>query len=222
MNRFSILMVLIGLSLCYQANAYDDPAPAPAEKGLPESGPEVVQVDAKKTTGQEATASSQTEVTKTPEEQIADLETEIKTLKSRVNLLEGENTTLTARVKTLESSKDTLLQRISTLEAETATVQETLDKLPAQSGDGAKQQTTAKPAITYAAVRFHNHEGQPVRMNVNGVWHTLKAGKNDIWVPYGPVHIFRYTTAEPKPYWDWKPNKDGFVMEFDVGQPPTK
>jgi TolA-binding protein len=192
MNRIAILAVLCGSSLCYQANAAAQPAPA--EKGLADGGPEIAQADGQN--AEEKTASSQTEVTKTPEQRIADLEAEIENLLSQVKILEGENTNLTARIKTLESAKDTLSARVATLEGDSASMQEELAKLPAQGGDGSKEQTTAKPAFTYAAVRFHNHEGKSLRMNVNGVWHTLKAGKNDIWVPHGPVHIFRYTSAE--------------------------
>lgn len=234
MNRLSILAVLIGSSLCYQVHA--SAQPAPAEVGI-EGGPEIAQADGQKPEGQEASAESKTEVTKTPEQKIADLEAEIKALRgelakmtdakkdfealqSRVNLLEGENNTLSIRVKTLESGKDSLTTRVMTLEADNSITQETLDRLSKPGNDASGQQTTAK--FVTAAVRFHNHEGRNLRMNVNGIWHTLKPGKNDILVAYGPVHIHRYTDAEPKMFLDWKSFQDGFIMEFDVGKKAEK
>lgn len=236
MNRLSILAVLIGSLLAFEAQAFDQPAPA--EKGIVPDGPDLAQAEGQKTEGQENTASSKTEVTKTPEQKIADLEAEIETLRAalakltqaqkdleslqgQVKILEGENTNLAARIKELESSKDALDRRMATLEADSATLQEELAKIPGQNGDP-KEQTTAKPAFTHAAVRFHNHEGHSLRMNVNGVWHTLKPGANDVWVPHGPVHIYRYTDSEPKLFWEWKPYKSGFLMEFDVGKPAEK
>ena len=236
MNRISILLVLIGSLLTFQANA--SAQPAPADKGLAGDGPEVVQVDAQKPGGEKEANSSEAPTAKTLEEQIADWETEIKGLRttlakmtdaqkdreelqSQVTILEGENSTLTMRVKTLESAKDALDRRVEKLEADNLTLQETF-KMPSQGNGSAQQQTTAKPAMTYAAVRFHNHESYNLKMNVNGVWHTLEPGQNDVWVPHGPVHIYRYTDAEPKVFWDWKPYKNGVLMEFDVGKPAEK
>ncbi len=235
MNRISILLVLVGSLLTFPANAAAQPAPA--DKGLAGDGPEVVQVDAQESGGEKEANSGEAQTAKTLEQQIADLETEIKalrttlakmtdaqkdleTLQSKVNILEGENTALAARVKTLESSKDLLDKRVASLEGDNATTQETLAKIP--SHGHAQEQTAAKPAFTYAAVRFHNHENHTLRMNVNGVWHTLEPGQNDVWVPHGPVHIYRYTDAEPKVFMDWKPYKTGVIMEFDVGTPAEK
>jgi hypothetical protein len=233
MNRLAVLAVLIGSLVSFQAEA--SAQPAPAETGVFPEGPALAQSDGQQDERQEEAAAAETKVSKTPEQQIADLQAEIKTLKSsltnladaqkaveelqsRVKILEGENTNLSARIKTLESAKDALDRRVMTLEAVSATTQETLAKLP--NKDSATQQTTAK--FVNAAVRFHNHEGRNLKMNVNGVWHTLKPGENDILVPYGPVHIYRYTDAEPKPFKDWKPHQDGYIMEFDVGTPAEK
>jgi hypothetical protein len=126
-------------------------------------------------------------------------------------------------MKAMEDDKTAMLNRVKMLEADNVTLLEGMEKLAEKmagpESGGPKTQTTAKPAFVHSAVRFYNHEGRALRMNVNGVWHTLKEGENDIWVAYGPVHIYRYNGAEPKLFWEWKPYKNGYLMEFDVGTP---
>jgi chaperonin cofactor prefoldin len=239
MNKPLLTAILIG-SFCGFTLAADDPAPA--EKGLDEDGPEVVQVD----TDQNAPEPGKAEDPPAGDEQdlqkqIAILETEIKALhdslkqmgdaqkeleqlKTQLANVEDENTALSTRIRTLEDENTALASRVKRLEGDNATLLERTEQVANKIGNwetqGSKTQVTAKPGFVKSAVRFHNHEGRRLQMNVNGVWHTLKEGQNEIWVPYGPVHIYRYNGAEPKLFWEnWKPYGDGYIMEFDVGTP---
>jgi len=168
-------------------------------------------------------------------QQIADLQSEIQTLKEtldqvsdsqkklmqltqKLGILENENSALSKRVKSLETEKEDLANRVKSLEGDNAALLERTAKL--ENDEGPQTRTAAKPAFVKSAVRFFNHEGRRVKINVNGVWHTLNEGENLIWVPYAPVHIYRYNDAEPRTFWKWKPHMDGYVMDFDVGTPP--
>lgn len=152
-------------------------------------------------------------------EKLGDPKKEHEQLDAEIKMLQAENTALADRVKTLESDKDKLTQRLNSVEGINARLQERLANLETSEP---QEQTVAKPAFVKSAVRFYNYEGRPVKMNVNGVWHTIKEGENQIWVPYAPVHVYRYNGAEPRTFWKWKPHMDGFIMEFDVGTPPAK
>lgn len=205
--------------------------PAPAEKGLAEntdSGKENTEkTTAKKEGGEDTTlkeqiASLQSEIQalRTTLDNFADTQKELQALKGRVVILEGDYTGLMERAKKLETEKEDLATRVKTLEGDNATLLERMrefaDTMGNMKTDGQKQ-LTAKPVWVKAAVRFFNHEGRSLKMNVNGVWHTLKDGENTIWVNYGPVHVYRYTGAEPRTFAHWKPHMDGYLMEFDVG-----
>ncbi len=233
MRKISCLAILLTYSFSFLTASAAPPAPA--EKGIAGDGPEVTQIETKKPAPMSADKKEES-APKPLQQQIADLEIalkalresqkEIEHLQGNITILKAENTGLATRLKTVEDDKTTLANRVKRLEADNLTLQEDMrkvvDKLADLNQDTAKRQFTAKPAFVHSAVRFYNHEGNPLRMNVNGVWHTLKPGENDIWVAYGPVHIYRYTGAEPKLFWDWKPYKNGYLMEFDVGQPAQK
>lgn len=169
-------------------------------------------------------AALQTEIKalRTTLDKFADTQKELEQLRGKVVIMEGDNAAIRDRVEKLETEKDELVARVKTLEGDNATLLERMrdfsDKMGNLETEGQKQ-LTAKPAFVKAAVRFHNHEGRPLKMNVNGVWHTLQEGENTVWVPYAPVHIYRYTGADPRTFWKWKPHMDGYIMEFDVGTP---
>ena len=237
MIKRASLAVLLSSSL--MAPAFAAP-PAPPETGV-QGGPEVAQANQSENTGtEEGQQSASEDPTAKLQQQITSLETEIKalrtalekatetqkeleTLRGKVAIMEGDTAGLLTRMKAQEDEKTKLMDRVKVLEADNATLQESRktvdDKLAKLETQGPEERTTAKPVFVPSAVRFYNPEGRPLQMNVNGVWHTLKAGENDIWVPYGPVHIYRYTGAEPKMFWKWKSHQNGFLMEFDVGTP---
>ena len=246
MNKCFLTAIFIGCSLC--AASADQPAPAEKglaseELSLGQTGGE----NGEKAAGapQEQAPPENSQPAENPNaelrQQIADLQTELEALQStlekmmsaqkdlealkgKIVIVEGENTALSTRIKTLEDENTTLANRVKRLEGDNAALLERTEEFAAKignmAGEGGKTEVTAaRPGFVHSAVRFHNHEGRPLRMNVNGVWHTLKEGENDIWVPYGPVHIYRYTGAEPKLFWEWKSYKNGYIMEFDVGTP---
>ena len=99
---------------------------------------------------------------------------EVEKLQGKLAIVEGENAALSERVKTLESANDTL-----TAAGETAgRRQRPVDRTNAgftNDAETRKQITANKPAFVKSAVEFYNYESHPVKMNVNGVWHTLKA-----------------------------------------------
>lgn len=210
--------------------------PAPAAKGLAENaeteGAKKEETTAKKVaeTGEDTTtlneqiAALQTELKslQTMLDKFAETQKELERLRGRVAITEGDHTAIRDQVTALKTEKEELTTRIKTLEDDNAAlrkeVQSLTDKMAA-ADTGSQQHLTAKPAFVKAAVRFFNHEGRSLKMNVNGVWHTLKDGENMVWVPYGPVHIYRYNGAEPRTFSSWKPYMDGYVMEFDVGKP---
>jgi hypothetical protein len=238
MNKLAFFVIVSGFG--FQVVAAP---PAPAEKGLAGDGPQVVQNDPEKAagkTGESETSAPNDDAKAQLDSRIVALEKEINTLQSSLGkladtqkeleqlrgkfaIVEGENAALTTRMKAMEDDKTAMLNRVKMLEADNATLMEGMEKIAEALGGpesaSPKTQTTAKPAYVHSAVRFYNHEGRALRMNVNGVWHTLKEGENDIWVAYGPVHIYRYNGAEPKLFWEWKPYKNGYLMEFDVGTP---
>ncbi len=243
MQKSTFFAALLGLSLvCLSAPAQQ---PAPADKGLPKDGPEVVQKGSNNSTQDQA--DDQNKTVETPaksaspapveklNQQITDLEKEIESLRrmlqklgdpqkeveklqGKLAIVEGENAALSERVKTLENTNDKLSERVQRLEGINATLSEQIQDFT-ETEDARKQVTAKKPAFVKSAIEFYNYEGHPVKMNVNGVWHTLKEGKNTILVPYGPVQIHRYTTAEPRTFITWTPDQEGYVMEFDVGTP---
>ncbi|MCA9073268.1 MAG: hypothetical protein KDA84_30300, partial [Planctomycetaceae bacterium] len=151
-------------------------------------------------------------------DQFAETQKELEQLRGRVAITEGDTTALQNRVKTLETEKGQLSTRVKDLEGDYAALQEQMREYSKNMGAGSQQQLTAKPAWVKAAVRFFNHEGRSLKINVNGVWHTLKDGENTIWVNYGPVHVYRYTGHEPRTFAHWKSYQDGYVMDFDVGE----
>lgn len=207
--------------------------PAPADKGVISEEGSLGNQNAENTDSKSAEnhASESDADLKSLKREIADLQSEIQTLtamlqkvgdakkeleqlKAELVILEEENGTLSKRVKDLEDEKTRISDRLQRMEGNNATLEERLAKMET---DGPVEQTTAKPAFVKSAVRFFNHENHSVKMNVNGVWHTVEAGENTVWVPYAPVHIYRYTDSEPRTFWKWKPHMDGYVMDFDIG-----
>ena len=235
MQKLTITGVLmICIAACLSPTSAAAP-PAPAGKGLAVEDTNSANVGAQESESEnsENQASESDADLKSLKKQIADLQAEIQNLtamlekigdskkeleqlKGKVAIVEGDNSALLERVKTLEGDKSKLADRVKVLEGDNATLQERLAKM---DSEGSEERTALKPAFVKSAVRFFNHEDRPVKMNVNGVWHTVKEGENTIWVPYAPVHVYRYTGAEPKTFWKWKEHMDGFVMDFDVGTP---
>ncbi len=247
MNKSLLIAILIGCFLGLGPAAADDPAPADKGVILDDAGQQPTDQTEGEAEKQPAPVENPPGEDTTPEaalrKQVADLEAqitalkatlqkmgdaqkEVELLKGKITIVEGENTSLAGRIKTLEEENSTLASRVKRLEGDNASLLERTEQFAAKLNGidetGKTQVTAAKPGFVKSAVRFHNHEGRPLRMNVNGVWHTLQEGQNDIWVPYGPVHIYRYNGSEPRAFFDWKPYKDGYVMEFDVGKPTAE
>ncbi len=224
--------------------------PAPAEKGVSKEGPKIGQAKPENPMDNTPATDALNKQITDLQQQLKTLQNtldklsktpdDIVELKGKIALVSDDNKSLTDRVKTLEADKKTLesekqtlisdlaalAKRVQTLEGDNgsllARLESVSEKMAALDTETQQPQTTKKTAFVKAAVLFHNNENRELQMNVNGTWHTLKPGANPIWVPHGPVHIYRYTGAEPKLFWKWKTYKDGFVMEFDVGTPAKK
>ncbi len=220
---------LLGISLVgFQAAAQE---PAPADKGLVKEGPAVTNAANKTGPGENSAPAKETvqeagqsnlekdiQALRGTIQKLGEAQKEVEQLRGKLAIVEGDNAALSLRVKTLEGDNEALTQRVKRLEGDNARLLEQMRDLTEPAGAG-KQVTAKKPAFVKSAVEFYNYESHPVKMNVNGVWHTLKEGKNTILVPYGPVQIHRYTSADPRTFIQWTPSEDGFVMEFDVGNP---